>query len=76
MKEKIQKTIEINLKNFQGGVGNGPGSMGKEINVTDAELLAYIDWWKQNRERLAAEQEAQEAENLMQTRIVNENLRY
>jgi len=50
--------------------------MGKEINVTDPELLAYIDWWKQNREQLAAEQEALEAENLMQTRIVNENLRY
>ena len=50
--------------------------MGKEINVTDTELRAYIDWWKQNREQLAAEQEALEAENLMQTRIVNENLRY
>ena len=46
------------------------------MDVTDKELVLYIDWWKQRNRDAEEEARLQEEANLVKIFTVNDNLRY
>jgi hypothetical protein len=63
------------LKGFK---SSNPGAKNgnAEMDVTDKELVLYIDWWKQRNRDAEEEARLQEEANLVKIFTVNDNLRY